>query len=152
MTASLWPSRGQPAAMRWRRATVDDVGELGKLNAQLIQDEGHENAMSVPELERRMGDWLVETYVATLFRVRGRTVAYSLHRDDDRGGHYLRQFFVVRGERRKGYGRRAMELLIAEVLRPDARLHLQVLLNNDRARSFYQSLGFEPYALTLEKR
>jgi hypothetical protein len=42
--------------MRWRRATADDVDVLAPMNARLIQDEGHRNSMTVPELAGRMAD------------------------------------------------------------------------------------------------
>ena len=44
--------------MTFRHARPDDVGVLAELNHQLIQDEGHRNQMTVPELKIRMTNWL----------------------------------------------------------------------------------------------
>jgi predicted GNAT family acetyltransferase len=137
--------------MHWRPATAQDVPELARLNQELIRDEGHDNPMDLPQLQRRMAGGLARGYRATLFSQDGRTLAYALYRDDERGGHQVRQFFVVRDARRAGNGRRAMQLLLAEVLRSGARVSLDVLTANAAAHAFYRVLGFTPYALTLEK-
>ncbi|MDH5676889.1 MAG: protein tyrosine phosphatase family protein [Myxococcales bacterium] len=125
---------------------------MARLNRELIEDEGHDNPMDLAQLEARMAAWLRRRYRAVIFfDEHGATVAYALYRDDERGGHHLRQFFVVRERRRRGHGRRAMELLEADVLRTGARLHLEVLTDNAAARGFWQALGFTPYATTLER-
>lgn len=137
--------------MQWRDATALDAPELARLNQQLIEDEGHDNPMDRSALEQRMARWLAGRYRATLFVEGGRTVAYALWCDDDRGGHYVRQFFVARDARRRGVGRRAMALLTTEVLRPGSRVSLEVLVTNAPAGAFYDALGFTPYATTLER-
>lgn len=137
--------------MQWRRATTEDVPELARLNRQLIEDEGHDNPMDLSQLEQRMARWLAGRYRAVLFSDAGRTVAYALYLDDERGGHHVRQLFVARDVRRRGHGRRAMELLMDEVLRTGARVSLEVLEGNGPARAFYAALGFSPYAITLER-
>jgi hypothetical protein len=40
--------------MRHRAANVGDSEILGELNHQLIEDEGHRNSMTIPELVERM--------------------------------------------------------------------------------------------------
>jgi hypothetical protein len=40
--------------MNWRAANDEDLDLLAGWNKQLIQDEGHRNSMSVPELRERM--------------------------------------------------------------------------------------------------
>jgi ribosomal protein S18 acetylase RimI-like enzyme len=85
-----------------------------------------------------------------LFEEDGVTVGYALYRDNDGGGKYLRQFFVAREQRRRGVGRRAMQLLLTEVL-PETRLVVEVLSSNERGREFWHALGFTEYALTLER-
>jgi hypothetical protein len=43
--------------MLYRLASLDDSEVLGELNHQLIQDEGHRNPMTIPELVTRMRFW-----------------------------------------------------------------------------------------------
>src|SRR5262245_41538269 len=50
--------------MTFRAATLEDCPRLADLNHQLIQDEGHRNPMTVPELEQRMRDWISSEYRA----------------------------------------------------------------------------------------
>jgi GNAT superfamily N-acetyltransferase len=134
--------------MQYHRATVADVGVLAEFNRQLIQDEGHRKRMMLPELEDRMRQWLQHEYSAILFE-EPVPVAYALYRQDPEA-IYLRQFFVQRQHRRQGIGRRAMQILLTEVWPPGWRITLEVLVHNRRGYAFWQSLGFQDYALTME--
>lgn len=89
--------------MDFRFATPDDVSLLAELNHQLIEDEGSANSMSVAELASRMLRWLEADYRAVLFEVSAEPVAYLLYRPSE-DGIYVRQLFVCRGHRRRGYG------------------------------------------------
>ncbi len=136
--------------MQWRQATEDDIGTLAKLNRQLIQDEGSRNRMTLGALEVRMRSWLQGSYGAVLFYLQETPpVAYAVYRDEP-GGVYLRQFFVDRLYRRRGVGRQAMYLLLHEIWAPEERIILDVLAHNERGRAFWQSLGFQEYAITME--
>jgi GNAT superfamily N-acetyltransferase len=132
-----------------RAATAGDAPLLGRLNRQLIEEEGHRNPMTVPELTERMRGLLATEYEAVLFEVDGAPVAYALYRDDG-DAVYLRQFFVDRSRRRAGIGRRAMRTLLDDVLPPGKRVTLEVLTGNARGRAFWRALGFREYAVTLE--
>ncbi|MBS3933704.1 MAG: hypothetical protein KGZ35_05050 [Truepera sp.] len=57
--------------MNYRLAIPNDAGLLARLNQQLIQDEGHRNAMALAELEQRMLTWLESDYQAILFERAG---------------------------------------------------------------------------------
>ena len=118
--------------MKFRPATVDDCSLLAELNHQLIRDEGHRNPMTVAQLEQRMRDWLAGEYRAVLFEDYGEVVAYALFRElpDE---IYLRQLFVVRNRRRRGIGRRAVEILRSEVWPRTRRLTVDVLVANQDA-------------------
>ena len=133
-----------------RRAALGDVPRLAALNLELILDEGSRNPMTVPELTERMRAWLTGECVAHLFEAAGQPVAYALWRDDG-DAIYLRQFFVVRDRRRAGIGRRAIQILLAEVFPPGKRVTLDVLIENEAARRFWEAVGFRPYAMTLER-
>ena len=133
-----------------RTATLRDVPRLARLNRQLIEDEGARTRLTLDGLEARMRGWLRDEYAATIFELGGEPVAYALHRKSG-GGAYLRQFFVVRHARRRGIGRRAIELLLERVLASESTIEVGVLAQNRRALGFWRAVGFADYVITLEK-
>lgn len=135
--------------MNHRAATIDDSRVLAELNRQLILDEGHRNRMSVPELEQRMKGWLSGEYQAVLFEEQGNLVAYALFREGPDEIH-LRQFFVLPEYRRRGVGRRAIQILRDDLWSGMKRLTLEVLVANTAAAAFWRAVGFSDYSLTLE--
>lgn len=137
------------SAISHRLATPDDCSLLVELNRQLIQDEGHRNPMSVPELDQRMKGWLAGEYRAIIFEQGGEVVAYALFREQA-DEIYLRQLFVVRHKRRQGIGRRALEILRAEVWPRGKRLTVEALVSNEKAVDFWRAMGYRDYALRLE--
>jgi predicted acetyltransferase len=137
--------------MEYRTAGEADLPLLAELNRQLIQDEGQSNSVSLAELENRMRAWLVRAYTAVLFLSRGAVVGYALYRTD-KAGIFLRQFFICRGERRKGHGRAAVDLLCGRVWPAGSRVTLEALCANRAAVDFWRALEFEDYALTFRRR
>jgi GNAT superfamily N-acetyltransferase len=135
--------------MTFRAATLDDCLQLAELNHQLIRDEGHRNPMTVPELEQRMRNWLSDEYRAIVYEESGEIVAYALFREQKQE-IYLRQLFVVRHLRSQGIGRRAVEILRSQVWPKGKRLTVEVLVANTRAVSFWRTVGYTDYALSLE--
>lgn len=135
--------------MNFRRATLNDSALLAELNHQLIRDEGHRNKMTVPELERRMRDWLDSEYVAILFESDGQVVAHALYREQPEE-IYLRQLFVARNRRRQGIGRQAIEILRSQFWQKNKRLTVDVLVHNTTAMAFWRAVGYQDYCLTLE--
>ena len=136
--------------MRHRLATPADAQILGELNHQLIQDEGHRNRMTIPELVARFKKWLESGYQTSVFEEGSSILAYALYREEP--DHlYLRQFFVQRHHRRRGVGRECINFLLTEVWPQNKRITLTVLCHNDRAIAFWQAMGFANYCLTLER-
>ncbi len=136
--------------LRVRVATVEDVPLLAEWNRQLIQDEGHRNPMTLPELAERMRGWLNGgEYTAVVFEDDSEPVAYALYRDEP-DSIYLRQLFVARERRRRGVGRQAIRLLVGQHLPPSRRLTVSVLVGNAAALEFWRAVGFADYSLTLE--
>jgi predicted acetyltransferase len=135
--------------MNFRRASFNDCALLAELNHQLIRDEGHRNPMSAPELEQRLRGWLASEYAAMIFEKDGKVVAYALYREQPEE-IYLRQFFVVRNQRRRGIGRQAMESLRAQIWPEHKRLTVDVLVKNTVAIAFWRSVGYKDYSLALE--
>ena len=137
------------ASMTFRGATLDDCPQLAELNHQLIHDEGHRNRMTVLDLDLRMREWLSGEYRAVIFEDAGEAVAYALFREQERE-IYLRQLFVVRHRRSQGIGRRAVQILRSDIWPKTKRLTVEVLVANKRAVSFWRSVGYADYALSLE--
>jgi ribosomal protein S18 acetylase RimI-like enzyme len=135
--------------MTYRQATIEDSPLLAEFNRQLLEDEGHRNRMTVPELERRMREWLAGEYVGAIFEDGGEVVAYALFRERI-GEIYLRQLFVVRDRRRQGIGRLVVQILRSDVWSKDKRLTVEVLATNQDARAFWRAVGYADYSVTLE--
>ncbi len=135
--------------MLFRAATLGDSGLLAELNHQLIRDEGHRNTMTVAELEQRMRGWLASEYNAVIFEQANEVVAYALYRESA-AEIYLRQLFVARHQRRKGIGQQAVEILRAKIWLTHKRLTVDVLVQNLAAISFWRTVGYQDYCLTLE--
>ncbi len=127
--------------LAFRFASASDCELLGTWNKQLIEDEGHDNAMSIAGLIQRMREWLALDYRAVIFEECGAPVAYALSRDSPEGVH-LRQFFVDRGRRRRGVGSRALALLIRTAFTPGRRVVVEAMAWNEGALSFWRSAGF----------
>jgi predicted acetyltransferase len=122
---------------------------LAVLNQQLIQDEGHRNRMTVPELEQRMREWLAGEYRAIIYENEGNVVAYALFLEQPES-IYLRQLFVVRHRPRQGLGRQAVEILRSQIWPRTKRLTVEVLVSNHGAITFWRSVGYTDCCLTLE--
>ncbi|MDR1061840.1 MAG: GNAT family N-acetyltransferase [Clostridiales bacterium] len=150
-----------------REAGPADTGELAAMNKQLIEDEKHDNPMTLPQLEDRMKGFLSGDYVALL--AIGEGVAGDCDCDGDSAAEegadgqsvavgyalirktaeppYLRQFFICRGERRKGYGRQFFAKLL-EYLGTDA-IDIEVMAWNEAGKAFWESLGFKPRSIYM---
>jgi GNAT superfamily N-acetyltransferase len=135
--------------MQIRFATIEDAETLGVLNAQLICDEGHRNAMTIPQLVERMGDWLRGEYEAAIVKERGTIVGYALFR---RCAEYvyLRHIFVRAEDRRLGIGRSLFQWLLQNAWQAAPRIRIDVLVGNEAGRRFWESIGFREYCLTME--
>ena len=134
--------------MQYRFAGQKDLRRLAELNQQLIRDEGADNPMTLLELQKRMRKWLASRYRAVLFEVGCETVGYALFRADD-GDVYIRQFFICRSKRRRGYGRSSLALLLREVLPGGRGVTVEVLNHNKPALAFWRSVGFADHARSL---
>ena len=136
--------------MKFRIATLDDCPLLAEMNHQLLEDERHRNRfMTLPQLEERMRGFLSGEYRAVIFQDGEEVVAYALYREQP-DEVYLRQLFVVRNRRRRGFGRRAMEILRSDIWPKNKRLTVDVLLHNQSAIAFWRSAGYTDYLLGLE--
>jgi GNAT superfamily N-acetyltransferase len=135
-----------------RRARQEDVPRLAAWNAQLVRDERNDEAGPEREIEPRLRDWLSKDYVACVFETPAMPFAipfgYAIFRDLPECVH-LRHFFVEGPFRRKGYGRRAFELL-REMFPRGKRILVEVLVANAAGAAFWKSVGFAPRYLGLQ--
>lgn len=123
--------------------------ELAVLNKRLIEDEGHDNPMSISALSRRMAFWLESEYTCYAIEEDKALVSYSLWRDDG-DFYYLRQLFTLPEYRLKGYAKKLLAYLEVEVFN-EKPIRLDVLEGNETAQRFYHRLGYEVYCHTFIK-
>lgn len=135
--------------LRHRPATRADCALLAEWNHQLIHDEGHDNPMTVPELEERMRGWLRDGCEAVIFEQAGLPVAYALYIEAADRVH-LRHCFVARDRRRKGIGTAAIAILRERVWPHNKRLTVDVLARNAPGVAFWRATGYADYCLTLD--
>jgi GNAT superfamily N-acetyltransferase len=139
----------------FRIVTAADSPQLAIWNQQLIEDEGHDNAMSLDQLVERMRAWLTTKYQALVFEEANTPtpapVAYALFRVTPEWIH-LRQFFVARDHRRQGIGARAVALLRDTVFPPDVPVIVEAMAWNEAALSFWRAMGFADRYVGLESR
>ena len=139
--------------MDYRFAGHDDVLLLAEMNRELTEDEGHQNRFQSDEWFReRMEKFLQGGYQAILFEEEGKVLGYALYRDhpEQEETIYLRQIFIRRPFRRRGYGREALGILLNEIWRHCKTVKVEVLSDNKAARLFYESMGFKEYCVELE--
>ena len=151
--ASLPDSRASADGLTFRVAAAADLPQLASWNKQLIEDEGHDNTMSLEDLVARMRTWLATEYQALIFEdpASPAPVAYALLRDTPEWVH-LRQFFVARDRRRCGIGARAVALLRDSVFPPDKPVIVEAMAWNHPALSFWRTVGFADRYVGLESR
>ncbi len=132
--------------MEIRKCAIADCGQLARMNRQLIEDERHDNTMPVPELQARMEGFLESDYTAFFFVVGSDPVGYALVKHTC-SPLYLRQFFICREQRRKGFGTEAFRLLLERL---QARtIDIEVLCWNEAGLGFWESLGFRPRSIYM---
>lgn len=142
-------------SLTFRVALLQDADLLAGLNSELIQDEGHWNQMTRPELTDRMCRWLEAEYQGVIFEANQQVAAYALYCFGEQAGEefvFLRQFLVRRSFRRQGIGREAMRVLMHDIWPPENRVILDVLVHNEEGRAFWTALGFQPLSVTLINR
>ena len=149
--ASLPDSRASADGLTFRVAAAADLPQLASWNKQLIEDESHDNTMSLEELVARMRNWLTTEYQALIFEDPAAPVAYALLRDTPEWVH-LRQFFVARDRRRRGIGARAVALLRDSVIPPDKPVIVEAMAWNQPALLFWRAVGFADRYIGLESR
>jgi ribosomal protein S18 acetylase RimI-like enzyme len=119
--------------------STDDAETLADMNRMLIEDEKAETALSPAQLQERMAGFLQSEYQACMFSANGKVVGYALC-NIQRAPIYLRQFFICREERRKGYGKQAFQALLDHLNSKE--IDIDVYVWNNAGVAFWESLGF----------
>jgi len=123
-----------------------DLDILASLNKQLIEDEQSDNKMNVAQLKERMHGFIHGEYSAYLFKDKDTIVGYALVKNTQ-SPIYLRQFFICREHRKKGYGTLAFNKLL-EALKINT-IDIEVLCWNKPGKSFWDSLGFKERSIYM---
>ena len=123
-----------------------ESGLLAAMNKELIEDEQSDNQMTENQLKERMEGFLRGSYHAYLLKAGDDVVGYALC-DMAKTPIYLRQFFIKREFRRRGYGEKAVTLLMKEL---HARhLDIEVYVWNQRGIAFWKSCGFRERSIYM---
>ena len=125
--------------MTIRQCTQSDIALLARMNKHLIEDERAPNAMDIAQLQQRMTQFILGSYCAYFFMVDNAPIGYALC-DSARTPMYLRQFFIERAHRRRGYGKVAFQLLLAHL--GVEQIDIDVYAWNAGGIAFWQTLGF----------
>ena len=126
--------------MQIKDCSTADVPVLSKMNQWLIEDEKAETNLNLAQLEERMKGFIDSEYRAFLFYDEQRVVGYALC-NMSKTPVYLRQFFICRDERRKGYGKKAFQALLLQLNIRE--IDVDVYSWNKVGIAFWESLGFE---------
>jgi ribosomal protein S18 acetylase RimI-like enzyme len=133
-----------------RLASIGELDALARMNVELRADERIDNIMTDVEVKDRMRGFLLgKTYKVHVFEENGEILGYSVV-DVTRSPAYMRQFFIVRGSRRAGYGSKFFQLLV-DALGADA-IDVEVLVWNEGALDFYKKIGFHPRYVGMRLR
>ena len=132
-----------------RLCNNDDLDMLAVMNRQLIEDEQHDNTMDIGQLKERMRGFISGDYNACMFTDNNGIIGYALV-DMKRTPLYLRQFFITRDKRRKGYGTLAFNRLMQ--LLGTGTMDIEVMVWNDTGKAFWKSLGFKERSVYMRKK
>lgn len=136
-------------SVTYRLANTDDVIFLAPLNAQLIREEGRRDAMTEPELEKRMEEWLESDHQAVVFESGLDIVGYALYRFETESV-FLKHLFVSSEYQQEDIAQNALDWMKSTVWKDKERIRIEVLAANKKAIEFWKTVGFEDYCLSME--
>ncbi len=135
--------------MKIKTAQQDDLTILAMMYRQLRTDAKYRSSLSLEKLQHKMSNFISKDgWTASLFYDEGQVIGYCLWQEKS-DAVYIRQFWIMRSQRRQGYGRKFFTSLQAEQW-DKKRLKLEVLYPNTRGESFWHAVGFVPYSVTYE--
>lgn len=137
--------------LRLQSAEISDLRILAEMNKQLIEDEKSSNPMGIKELEERMTGFLKSSWEIDLIMSETKIIGYALYQfhDEEYKGEskrvYLRQYFIRKEFRNKGYGIAGIELLKITRFKDVKRIEIDVLESNPNGQRFWRRAGFKTY-------
>lgn len=134
--------------MQIEECTIDNVPLLAKMNKEFIEDGKADTDYSLPHLEERLRSYISSEHKAYIFREDESIVGYALC-DVSKNPVYMRQFFISRGERRKGLGKQAFQLLLEHL--GIGNMDIEVYSWNESGIAFLKSLGLEKQRNIMSK-
>jgi len=143
--------------MDFKEFTDSDIPLVANWNRQLHEDEGS-TQITFDAIENRFRRWLHgNQYKGLIILVEKAPVGYLLfeqrssHPDSrDRESVYIRQFFIAREVRRKGYGASAFRIFLKTIVPSEVGVRLNVKTSNPSGQRFWESLGFESENIEYE--
>lgn len=137
--------------------TESEISLVAKWNKQLHEDEASE-PMTIEAAEERYRRWIRDgAFKGAIFVVNEKSVGYVIYehrtvKPDYRDNEciYIRQFFIAREARRKGYGTLAFRFDLDTIVPNNAGVKLNVKASNPSGQLLWESLGFKPENIEYE--
>jgi len=127
--------------MELKRAKLNNLEELTRMNIQLRIDEKMDNVMTEGEVRKRIGEFLNSgTYEVILCSHENEIIGYGVMKVQAKP-LYLRQLFIKPEFRGKGFGKEFLGKLI-EYYETET-IDIEVMVWNDPAIRFYEEFGFK---------
>lgn len=123
-----------------------DIDLLAQLYSELMEDEQADYSLTKAQSKERIAKAFNRGQISYVFCENEVTVGYALV-IPNRKPVYLHHFYICRDHRRKGFGKRAFNMLM-QTLGTDT-IDLDVFVWNERGRAFWNSLGFTPRATIM---
>lgn len=138
----------------YRQYEEHDLPGLAALNQELLAADGRRGQFTDAQLIARFREWLSNDHVLTVFIVGDELVGYVLYsigvRDNDEKLVFIRHFIIKDEQRRKGYGRNALEYLTKHAWPKDAQVYVETREDNTPAITFWQHFGFRRFSCVLK--
>ena len=128
--------------MELQKAVIEDCDELVEMNNQLVIDEQFDVILPQDKMIERMQDFIQGSVYDCYLMVHDNVVCGYCLVDTTKTPLYLRHLFVKKEHRRKGLGKKTIQMLL-QMYKTDS-LDIEVMAWNANALKFYESIGFKP--------
>ena len=136
--------------MEFHNAKDVDLQLLTDMNVQLRNDEKIDSKMTNEQISERMKGFIEnEAYEVSIYEDNDEVIGYSTLKITD-NPMYLRQLFVNRKYRNKGYGKGIVKDLIER--HEINEIDIDVMAWNESAIHFYEKLGFKNRFIRMRYR
>jgi ribosomal protein S18 acetylase RimI-like enzyme len=128
--------------MELQKAVIENCDELVEMNNQLVIDEQFDVILPQDKMIERMQDFIQGSVYDCYLMVHDNVVCGYCLVDTTKTPLYLRHLFVKKEHRRKGLGKKTIQMLL-QMYKTDS-LDIEVMAWNANALKFYESIGFKP--------